>query len=98
MFRKVLTMRHVALITVLSGLLLLSGPLVACENDRDTAPYEREYQEQYEPQSYAPLAAAAVEIDAPYLPNLYAVAGMGFGAAMLIAGVAIPTLLWRYRK
>jgi len=92
-------MRHVAQTFVLAGLLSIAGPLSACENDRDTAPYEKDYQEQYEPQDYPALAAIPdADIATPSSANPYAIAGMGFGTAMLVAAVVVPALLWRRRR
>ena len=86
---------------IMSGLLLVSMavPTLACINDRETVPYEREYQERYEPEEYddyGPLAH--VDMDIPFRPNLTAIAGMGVGTVMLITGLVVPAVLWRNRR
>ncbi|MEK6247135.1 MAG: hypothetical protein N2C12_03090, partial [Planctomycetales bacterium] len=55
-------------------------PVIGCMNDEESSSYEEQYQEQYEPESYTPLANLNQR-------ETLVLAGSGGGALLLLAGI-----------
>ena len=73
------------------GSVLIHGAALACINDEETGPRERDYQQQYEPQQ-GPFADEyenkQFALVSPQV-GLGVVAGVGVGGLMLVAGILL---------